>query len=399
MVSPFTNRGQEKIVGGALRRMASDPDEAVRRMSGSQQIVPGSAPTAAEASRDVGLLNAQRTIAARNPAPFAQRQAAQNAARAKLLDSVSGDRKTIEAVEAARDAAAVPLIEEAKVTGAAVNSQPIIDKINAILKTGAGKRDAVAGALTSVRDKLKNGDVLEDTFDGVYGVRKHIGDLMSGKVGGDKSAAVLARKELMDVREVMDDALSKSYPRFREYLNLYKEGSKSIDRLEVLQGIGSKVRAAGTDISGENLITQGRWFSAVTKNKEELAGILTKKQMGALEAIGKDLDRGALVNTAGKAVGSNTYQNLSTANVIGAALNGKGIEHPIINTMTRPLRWVYKIPDEKMEQLLVDAMMDPKMASLLMSKATPQRVAAASKQLRSMISVAGARVGVDQTNK
>jgi hypothetical protein len=46
----------------------------------------------------------------------------------------------------------------------------------------------------------------------------------------------------------------------------------------------------------------------------------------------------------------------------------------VIETFARPISWVYRGGEDAVKQLIVDAMLDPKLAAQLMRKATPQNI-------------------------
>jgi hypothetical protein len=50
--------------------------------------------------------------------------------------------------------------------------------------------------------------------------------------------------------------------------------------------------------------------------------------------------------------------------------------------MTRPLDFLYKLPDQQIQQLLVEAMLDPQLAAQMMSKASIMKVEPLAKSLR-----------------
>jgi hypothetical protein len=50
--------------------------------------------------------------------------------------------------------------------------------------------------------------------------------------------------------------------------------------------------------------------------------------------------------------------------------------------MTRPLDFLYKLPDQQIQQLLVEAMLDPKMAAMMMGKANMMKVQPLATALR-----------------
>jgi hypothetical protein len=155
----------------------------------------------------------------------------------------------------------------------------------------------------------------------------------------------------------------------------YAEMSKPINQMETLQDIQGRVLNAGTDAAtGERVMSAAKFYNAVTKNEADLVKILTPDQMRNLRAIGRDLDSAALSASSGKAAGSNTTQNLSTAYVIGSALGNKTAESGIVQNLARPITWLNKLNEQQVQDLLVDAMLEPALARSLMMKATPRNL-------------------------
>lgn len=112
LVRPFTRGGQEKIAGQALQRFAADPAAIDRAGPG---LVPGSQPTLAEATGDIGLAQLQRTLR-NNPdtnTKITQRLQDNAAARVEALRQIAGDERTRSAAETARAQATAPLYEQA----------------------------------------------------------------------------------------------------------------------------------------------------------------------------------------------------------------------------------------------------------------------------------------------
>jgi hypothetical protein len=83
-----------------------------------------------------------------------------------------------------------------------------------------------------------------------------------------------------------------------------------------------------------------------------------------------------------KPPGSNTFQNLSMGNLIGRVFSESLADNTTLRTMTRPLDWLYKLPDQQVQELLVQAMLDPKMAAMMMAKANITKVEPLAKSLR-----------------
>jgi len=57
-------------------------------------------------------------------------------------------------------------------------------------------------------------------------------------------------------------------------------------------------------------------------------------------------------------------------------------DNTTLRTMTRPLDFLYKLPDQQIQQLLVEAMLDPKLAATMMGKANIMKVEPLAKSLR-----------------
>jgi hypothetical protein len=85
-----------------------------------------------------------------------------------------------------------------------------------------------------------------------------------------------------------------------------------------------------------------------------------------------------------KAPGSDTFQNLSIAQAIGM---GGSSAHPIAQVLTKPLAWIYKVggTDKSVNDILTQAMLDPKLASAMLKRATPASVGAFSGRLRAAV--------------
>jgi hypothetical protein len=60
--------------------------------------------------------------------------------------------------------------------------------------------------------------------------------------------------------------------------------------------------------------------------------------------------------------------------MIGAMFSDTMASNTTVRAITAPLNILYKIPDEKVSQLLVEAALDPKFASMLMKQATQKNV-------------------------
>lgn len=392
---PFTQEGREQVVGGTLRRLASSPDDAAKNMADAPEYVPGSTPTAAQASGDYGLLIAEKGVRSSSPqagAKFAERGAAVNAARAKLLDTLAQDDAALKAARGAREGVAGPEYQ-------AAFSQTVkpSDQLVSLLQRPAMQEAAKRAQSIAAEQGIELGDP-QNTMRGLHYLKLALDDILDGaKV--DTSMGRTQRAAITATREKLLSFMDEASPEYAKARASFKAGSQPVNAITEAQDIRARTSLAAPDAAGNPVMSQAKWANVVTKNEADLARVFTPDQMKTLKALGQDLDRGVQSEVAGRAPGSNTFQNLSTANVIGAVVGGKSADSPMIQSLMRPLSFIYKLPEGAVQDLLVEAMLDPKLAAALMAKASAKNVdfAAAALKDRMRASGIGAAVGTGTT--
>lgn len=390
---PFRQSGRERIVGNLLRDQADNADDAIRNLQNYDDVVPGSQQTAGAASRDTGLVALEKGMRSTNSRRFAQRNSEQNLARQQQLDDIAGTPAQLADDVAAREAGTASAREAAFANNPQVNTQRIIDKADEILASPAGARKPVQQAIRQFRRAIDG----ETDAARLYEIRKDIGDAMAGKYSGDKGSYKLAKRELIGLRESIDEAIEDVAPGFRAYLDRYKELSRPINQKEILQELQERSVLAAPDVStGRDFLSQARY----TRNLDKIlsdpmtARDLTEEQVRAARAVAADLDLSAAHTSAGlRAPGSDTVQNLSLANVFQSARGGKDVP-AAFRIVAKPMEWVYKLTDSQIDELLTDAMLDPKLAARLMGRATRKNAESLSRQLKSRARALGLGTGV-----
>lgn len=404
-VQPLTEQGRRSIAGAAIRGAATNADDAMRNLDDARPLVPGSQPTAGQAARDPGIAYFENRLRGLNGASFSERTSQQNAARQRLLDTVArgGDDAAVAALEARRDGITTGLRDRAfqQAQGKPVPTQNVVSQIDDLLANPENAGRSVQQALRSVRDQMfdAKGTMVTDAR-ALYAVRKEINRVLEGKyVDSNESVLRYAGGQLREVRRSMDAAITEVAPSWNEYLTKYRQLSRPIERAEKVGQIRSKTDMAAPDIqTGRSYLSQPKWRNVVSKNLPELREVLTKGQLQKMQMVAADLDRGAAASNSAsvKVPGSDTAANLavqgqlSVANIIGRAL-GKDIKDlpPALATVTRPLAWVYKLPDDQVRQLIAEAMLDPKLAAQLMREGTPQNIQTLADSFRKQAELSG----------
>src|SRR6185437_4235147 len=90
-IGPISIPGRQTLAGQRLASAASDVGavKGALDQGAAHPLVPGSNPTLGQATGDMGLLGLERGQATRNPTPFLERRAEQNAARVNALDNTA----------------------------------------------------------------------------------------------------------------------------------------------------------------------------------------------------------------------------------------------------------------------------------------------------------------------
>ena len=388
-VRPFTEAGRQVITGQVLRELSADPEAAMRAAQRYQPSIPGYRPTTAQATRDVGLISAETPIRSMETSGrFLAQTSEANQARMAILDRLAKDETALSQAIAKRNEVTTPLREQAFArstvdpdtfqSAVTLTANKTIDDI---LASPAGARGTVAKAMQFAKDQLARGTDPQR----LYEVRKDLRDAAQGLLDREGAAFSLAKKQLEQVIRSVDDVLEATAPGYKEYLSKYAASSRGIESLEAAQAVRSKVLSTTPDPSrvGDFLISQPAFTRAIRAIKDDPRTPLSKTQVAVLERVGRDLDEGVLQRGA-KVPGSDTFKNLSTANIVGGIIGRQivGEGNPALQKLAAPLNWLYNGTDDKIRELLVDAMLDPKLAADLMKKASIMRVEPLSKALQ-----------------
>lgn len=388
-VRPFTEAGREVIVGNVLRKLAREPEMAAARMEGYQPGVPGYAPTTAQASRDIGLAGAVPMVRGLDETGrFPAQQIQANQARMTVLDRLAKDEQALAAAFAKREEVTGPLREAAfdRYTGTpeefAGRVQLVRDEVNKVLKSPEGKKLAVRQAMNFALQELDQ-DITDPRT--LYAIKQNIQEAAFGKYDKEKGVMKLAKGELQGIAKFIDDQIEPVAPGYKDYLRKYSAATKGIQSMEEAQAFRTTVQGTAPivlDESTQYMISQPSFVRALRNIGDDTK--LSKTQIALLQRVGRDLDEGAITRLTAEP-GSNTFKNLSIANVVGA-LVGRQIEVPAVFQKGAPgqfaLNWLYNGPDDAIRAVIVDAMLDPKLAARMMRKATTAELVPVSEQLK-----------------
>jgi hypothetical protein len=324
-----TPEGAAKMSRAEMQAMRSTAErdrllEPQPRGMDTKEYIPGVQTTEAQMVQTAPAARRAKLLEMEMGEPFKQLSKANNEARGAFIDELAGTPTQKRRLEEARGERATADLEAAWRNKKDVDPSPVTETATAILDSPDGRRPAVRGVVKSVMDEMTGRDrkLITDP-EMLYGVRKHIDDLLSNEGAKDTPMAKRATAQLQELKTALDGVIESGSPGFREYLKNFAEASRPIDELTILQEYAPKLR------DSQNRIT----YSAVQRMLKDIvdergargvnaAQSISDETINKLFALRDDLRRVASSEELAKARGSDTAQN--TLDFV-KSLAGKGM--------------------------------------------------------------------------
>lgn len=411
LLAPFFKSGQHGIAARTMQAFAGNADEAARNLAAAREIIPGSVPTSAEAAKDAGIAQLQRSLTNASPQladDLAQRALEQNAARMAALQRVTGTPDDLASAMSTRSAMGRELYKDA------LGQKVRVDQTLKSLTSRPSMKEAIGRAAKIAQEE---GQPFGNLFDktgkfasvkGLHYVKMALDDMLDDVSSG---IGKTQQRALAGTRDQLLKWLDKANPAYAQARSAFAEASKPINRMQVGQEILK--RATGNqlpNIRGEmtlypsafgNVLKSGDKIAAnVTGMRKGLSDVMTPEQMATLGALREDLARSVTGQNLGRAVGSNTSQNIVSQDILRQVMGPLGLprsfsESAIANTIARPLQWVMQVPEQRIREQLAQALLDPKQAASLLQRAgTKPKVEALIKSLLGSSGVVGSELAL-----
>lgn len=355
VVQPFTSAGQDAISGQIIQKFAQDGPTALN----AAELVPGSAPTLAEATANAGIARLQSVTRDLAPNRFVAREKANSNARSIALGEIAGDQSKLDFFKQDRATVAQNLYNEAAKADASAAMTPKVQKqIDSLMQ-----RPSIQQATAKARQfAAERGEKPSDagSLRGLHDTKTALDDMISKAVrdgeGGHAQALQATKESLLDVIETLS-------PAYKEARETYAAMSQPVNQMETLQGLNLK------DAKGNITLQKVQSAIDIVNKRRNKAGTdaaksLTNDQLNTLGTIRDDLLRQSNLGL-GKSAGSNTLQNIATDNIISTILPGRLGElakDKLGGTLGQVGRLAYSGPNEAIKARLVDKMLNPKLA-------------------------------------
>jgi hypothetical protein len=151
------------------------------------------------------------------------------------------------------------------------------------------------------------------------------------------------------------------------------------------------VRGVADLNSGEPILQASSFRNEVAKVLGDAKNPLSPTQNRILNKLVADIDAGMAATSPGvKVPGSDTFKNMTFANIIGKTV-GDNIpsNNKTLTMISKPFKWLANYTDDEVRTLLVDAMLDPKLAADMMRKASFMEAQTLSNNLKNQARASG----------
>ena len=321
----FVGRG----LSGAMDQ--AEAAQAAANIRGAQQFVPGSLPTTAQVAQTPVMVQTEKA-AANMPAfktAMAQRAINNNDARWQALMGVAQTPQALQAAQAARDAAATPLYQQAATQTASVGpgfmklaQRPAVQQAMAQADQMAANRGeklvwpqaGPTGTLYKSPSRDISGNALDYT-------NQALGDMIgSAKASGNTRLAA----GLADAQSQLQGWTQRFIPAQRQAAKVYAQMSVPVNTMEVGQqianGLGTRAMNAGGVPEIQMMPFRSALTSAMNGGNAAKYGI-DANALNTLQGIGQDLQRATVSNSI-KSPGSDTAYNLAANGWLARQLYG-----------------------------------------------------------------------------
>lgn len=390
-----TAAGQNRVAEAILRASATKPADAAKALSNARSVVPGSNPTAAQVANDPGLAQLERTLL-NNPQTasglqtrFAEQRAARGAAIDDVAATAPGSGTYYDDIAEGRDIFAKEDYAKAFKEGIDPEMAASMKREIASLLERPSMQAAVADAK---RLAAETGQTVTDmgSLRGLDWVKKAIDNQISKASSPGSAIGKADLAALQNTSRDLNAVLEQISPAYNEANRNYAQMSRQINSMDVARSLDKKYTPASQAFSGTNSREQGAAYmkalreaqdsvKGATGRRMDLSQAMSTPDIYALENVAKDLARKEYAETAGRAVGSPTAQNLVSQHMIrqmgnGADLAGESLAgNPLLQSLLRPVSFAGKLFEPKIQNRLLELAMSPQEAAAALNALPPRQ--------------------------
>lgn len=395
----------ESKAADIIKQSASDYPQAradiAQAARNPKPLVKGGRNTTAAGTSDEGLLGLEKTV--RNLPGASERAgreiaAPNNTARSNVIGAMAGDADKVAAAKAARaqatnelyrqadtqyvnvDKSFRDLMERPSIKSAIKKAEQLAREAGEPLQPGDLPKSLPAPGSASRAVGAASGGARPSAALQVSGKGLHYVKLALDNMIDGEGRNALAKEQKRLITKTRDDFLKwteERVPAYKQARETFRDMSKPINRMELMQRIQAKATSNATDAAGNKIVTRNGYQNAIKQYRKELERTMTPAQLKHIDQVSRDLDNAEKVNSPYiKPAGSETIRHAnaqSGASMLGKLTGGHGATAALTHliSVAPGFGWLRGVPPEQVREVLINAMLDPKTADQLLAKATP----------------------------
>lgn len=394
-IEPFFKGGQDRIAGRTLQAFAGGDQPlqtAVHALTNPPAILPGVQPMSAELANNAGLSQLERSLR-NNPeylTALTNRNQANRGAMTGAIQGIAGTDADVAAAQAARTQAASPLYQAAR--SATVPADANLGALLArpSMKTAWARAEGLAAENGETLTGAHANDITGKTLQ--Y-LKMSLNDIAgAGPQSGMGAHEVRAVKSTLGA---LNDWIQSNVPALKAADAAYAKASAPLNQMEVGTALSNRLQPALADF-GNNTRLNANSFAQAVRGGDQLAAnatgrtgatlqdVMTPEQLTTIRQVGEQLARRANADELGRAVGSNTAQNLVSQNVLRQMLGPLGLpqsmgeraaQSTLGQSILRPMQWAAQAGEPRVMDKLAQAALDPKVAAGLLRMKSSNKAA------------------------
>lgn len=395
-LEPLFQGGQQRVAARALQAFAGGPQDAAaaaQRLANPPSVLPGVQPTTAELANNAGLSQMERSLR-NNPeylTAMTNRNQANRGAMTTALGNIAGTPQDMALATRMRSQLSSPLYDSA--TSAVVSADPDLGKLMArpSMQKAWDRAQQIAAERSIQLTPANTNDVSGQTLQ--Y-LKMGLNDLQ--ETADQKGMGAHEQAALANTLGDFNKWTMKNVPQLRAADRSYQDLSRPINQMQVGSALSDKLIPALGDFGNNTRLSAGNYANAL-RNGDQLAAkvtgqpqlglrdILNPGQQRTVQQVGEQLGRRANADELGRAVGSNTGQNVISQNTLAQFLGPLGLPQGLAaraaqsslgQSIVRPLNFLTQAGTPKVMDQLANAALDPQTArGLLQMAAKNPRIA------------------------
>ncbi|MFT4063369.1 hypothetical protein [Paraburkholderia sp.] len=310
--------------------VGDDAAQVAANIRSAPQFVPGSQPTTAQIGATPFLVQTEKAAANSNPAfrtALEQRGIDNNDARWGALMGVAGTPADIQAAQAARDAAATPLYQQAHQATTNVGPafmryaqipemQEAMQRANDLASLDAAAGRGVAPVWPQQGGSRQiNGAALDYTS-------RALGDMIGE---AQRTGATTRAGALTALKGDVDNWMTRYVPGVQAAKQAYAQGSVPINTMEVGQQIANGLGTRAMNAGQVPQIQLMPYRTAFTQAMNGAPYGIDANALNTLQGIGQDLQRATVSNSL-RSPGSDTAYNIAANGWLARQLYGRNFQ-------------------------------------------------------------------------